>query len=184
MLAGVGVDRRITVLNETRVISFATAGGVPLSVGTRVVEERVSENGSLVEVARNFVARCQETNDIIHFGEDVEIYENGQVVSTEGSWEAGVNGARPGIIMPGDPAPGQAHFQEIAPGVAMDFAVVLSKSEEVEVPAGEFQDVVHVLETTVLELGQLSEKWYAPEVGLIVDGALELIAPTRPRSAV
>jgi hypothetical protein len=71
---------------------------------------------------------------------------------------------------------GQAHFQEIAPLVAMDMAAVLGTDDEVQVPAGTFTNAVHTLETTVLEPGSLSEKWYAPGVGLLIDDPVELVA--------
>ncbi len=96
-------------------------------------------------------------------------------MSNEGSWEAGVNNARPGIIMPGRPAVGQFHFQEIAPPDAMDSALVQSVTEQRTVPAGSFSNVLHTVEHTVLEPAAVAEKWYAPGVGLIEDGAAQLV---------
>src|SRR5437867_3171543 len=140
VLAGEGVDLRVTVLNDTRIISFETARGVPLTVTTRVVEERESQNGTLIEVSRNFFARCQETNDIMYFGEDVQIFENG--ISTAGSWLAGRDGALPGVIMPGTFLLGSRYFQEQAPDVAFDCAEHVAMALTVTVLAGTFEDCV------------------------------------------
>ena len=173
VLAGEGVDLRITVLNETRVISFVTDRGVPLSVGTRVVEERVSENGSLVEVSRNFFARCQETNDIIRFGEDVQIFKNR--ISTAGSWLAGRDGAVLGLMTPGMFLLRSRYFQEQALDVAPDPAAHVAMGFTVTVPAGTFEDCVEVLETTPLDRRAKSTKIYCPGIGLVDDDGVKLV---------
>src|SRR5687767_2504473 len=94
-----------------------------------------------------------------HFGENTKEYENGEVVSTKGSWEAGVDGAKPGIIMPSDPKVGQSYHQEYYPGEAMDMARVLSFNASVKVPYGSFDDVLETREWTPLQPG-FSEKKY------------------------
>lgn len=104
---------RIKVLHRTAVV-----GGVR----TRVVEEREHINGELVEVSRNFFAHCRQNGSVFYFGEEVDIYEDGRIVSHEGAWRHGEGGARAGIIMPGLPLIGARYFQEIAPGVALDRA--------------------------------------------------------------
>jgi hypothetical protein len=175
VFAGGGVDLRITVLDETRVIDFVTARGVPLTVTTRVVEEQESENGSLIEVSRNFFARCQETNDIHYFGEKVKIFENGIIVSTEGSWLAGRRGALPGVIMPGTFLLGSRYFQELAPDVALDRAEHVAMGLTVTVPAGTFEDCVEVVETTPLDASAESTKRYCPGIGLVFDDGVELV---------
>jgi hypothetical protein len=175
VFAGGGTDLTITVLNETRDISFVTARGVQLTVTTRVVEERESQDGILVEVSRNFFARCQETNNINYFGEDVQIFENG-VISTEGSWLAGTDGALPGLIMPGSFLLGSRYFQEQAPGVALDRSEHIAMGSTVTVPAGTFEDCVEVIETTPLERGASSTKIYCPGIGLVDDDGVELVS--------
>lgn len=172
--AGGGVDLRITVLSETRVVNFVTARGVPLSVRTRVVQERELLNGALAEVSRNFFARCTQTNDIHYFGEDVQIFEAGGV-STAGSWLAGRDGALPGIIMPGSFLLGSRYFQELAPGVALDRAEHVAMGLTVPVPAGTFDDCVQVFETTPLEPNAKSTKIYCPGIGLVDDSGLPLV---------
>ncbi|MGH7820869.1 MAG: hypothetical protein ACREQ9_13970, partial [Candidatus Binatia bacterium] len=95
----------ITVLNETEMV-----GGVE----TRVVEERETEDGELIEVSRNYFALCAPTNTVFYFGEAVDIYEGGAIVTHEGAWRAGENGARAGVIMPGLNLVGARYFQEVA----------------------------------------------------------------------
>jgi hypothetical protein len=159
----------IRVLNETRVIDFVTAKGVPLSVTTRVVEELETENGSLIERSRNFFALCLETHDIFYFGEDVFPVEIG------GAWLAGLLGAQPGLIMPGTFLLGARYFQEVAPGVAEDRAEHVAMGLQISTAAGDFEDCVEVLETTRLEPRSKSRKRYCPGIGLVFDDGLELV---------
>lgn len=159
----------IRVLNETRVIDFVTAKGVPLSVTTRVVEELETENGSLIERSRNFFALCLETHDIFYFGEDVFPVEIG------GAWLAGLLGAQPGVIMPGTFLLGARYFQEVAPDVAEDRAEHVAMGLQISTDAGDFEDCVEVLETTPLERRSKSIKRYCPGVGLVFDDGAELV---------
>jgi hypothetical protein len=159
----------VTVLDETE-----TVGGV----GTRVVEERETVKGQPIEISRNFFAISRRTSDVFYFGEDVDMYKNGKVVSHEGAWRSGVDGARFGLMMPAGPAPGMKFYQEIAPKVAMDRAAVVSLTETLRVPAGTFTNVLKVEETTPLEPGVREFKYYAKGVGLLQDGDLKLVAYT------
>jgi hypothetical protein len=152
------------VLDETKQID---------GVETRVIEERESNDGKLVEVSRNYFALDKATNDVYYFGEDTDMYKNGKVTSNEGSWHAGEKGARYGLFMPAKPEVGQKFYQELAPDVATDRVEVVSLKEQVKVPAGEFKRCLKTRETTPLENGT-EYKFYAPEIGLIVDGALKL----------
>jgi len=161
----VNVHLTITVLRQTRMID---------GVQTRVVEERETHDGELVEVSRNYFAICNRTNSVFYFGEDVDIYENGVIVSHAGAWHAGENGARPGIIMPGTILLGGRYYQEVAPGVAMDRAEIISMSQVIQTPAGRFENCLETAETTPLEPNALEFKFYAPGIGLIKDGTLEL----------
>jgi hypothetical protein len=156
----------ITVLNETKVVD---------GVETRVVEERETEDGELVEVSRNYFAVCSPDNDIFYFGEDVDDYEEGEIVGHEGAWLAGVNDARPGVIIPADPKVGDKYYQEVAEGVAEDRAQVLSLNATLQTPAGDFEDILRVEETTPLEPGVKEYKLHAPGIGLIQDGPLLLV---------
>lgn len=155
----------ITVLNETKVVD---------SVETRVIEERESEKGELVEVSRNYFAISRRTNSVFYFGEDVDMYKGGKVVNHEGAWLSGVNGARFGLMMPGLPLMKARYFQELAPKVAMDRAEIVSLAESLKTPAGAFTNVLKTEETTPLEPGAKEAKYYAAGVGLIQDGELKL----------
>jgi hypothetical protein len=155
----------ITVLDETRVVDGVT---------TRVVEERETKNGELVEISRNFFALDRTTKDVYYFGEDVDIYRNGKVVSHDGAWLSGVNGARFGLMIPHQPKVGDRFYQEIAPKVALDRVEVISLTEEVRVPAGTFRNCLRIRESSGLEAGS-DTKWYAPGVGIIRDADFVLV---------
>ena len=159
------VRLEITVLNERKTIT---------GVETRVVEEVETRDGQIVEISRNYFALCQQNNSVVYFGEDVDIYAGG-VVSHAGAWRAGVDGARPGLIMPGVVLLGARYFQEIAPNVALDRAEILSISEVVKTPAGKFINVLKTEETTPLEPNAKGFKFYAPGIGLIQDSTLKLV---------
>jgi len=156
----------ITVLNETRRID---------NVETRIVEERETNDSRPVEISRNYFAISKLTNNVYYFGEDVDIYKAGKVTSHEGAWMAGVNGAHFGLAMPGTPTLKARYHQEIAPGVAMDRAEIISLTETLRTPAGIFKNVLKIVETTPLERGAAEAKHYAPGVGLLQDGSLKLV---------
>ncbi|MHC5023809.1 MAG: hypothetical protein ACYTGG_07845 [Planctomycetota bacterium] len=170
---GAIVTLLITVLPQTRRIDFEWKGEL-ISVNTRVVEEREYEDDELVEVSRNFFARCRDTDSVYYFGEDVDIYEDGEIVSHDGAWLAGVDGATPGLIMPGTFLLGSRYFQEMAPDIAMDRAENAEMGLRVVTPAGTFDDCVLVDESSAIEPGT-SEKIYAPGIGLIQDDELQLV---------
>lgn len=164
----------LTVLNETRTVD---------GVETRIVEERESENGELIEVSMNYLAICGDTNDIFYFGEEVDMYEDGEVESHEGAWLAGQDGAKAGLIYPANPTVGMKYYQEVAPGVAEDRAEVLSLDEMLTVPAGSFESVLKVEETTPLEPREKEFKYYAPGIGLLQDEDLKLTRYVIPEQA-
>ena len=145
----------ITVLEETKKIG---------AVETRIVEERETVDGKETEVSRDYFAICKRTNSVYYFGEDAG-----------GAWIHGEKGARFGLIMPGTLLLGARHYQEIAPGAAMDRAEVMSLSETVETPAGKFEKCLKVLETTPLEPDDKANKFYAPGVGLVREGGMKLV---------
>jgi hypothetical protein len=157
----------ITVLRDT-----VNVGGVE----TRVVEERESKGDQLVEVSRNFFAIHPRTHDVYYFGEDVDTYKNGKVVNHEGAWRHGTNSAHFGLMMPGAPSPGLRYYQELAPKVAMDRVEIISLSETSTTRAGVFDHCLTVKETTPLEMFAHERKVYAPGIGLIKDGSLDLVS--------
>jgi hypothetical protein len=161
-------DEELTkvVLDETKKVG---------DVVTRVVEEKETKKGKVTEVARNFYAISKRTNSVYYFGEDVDFYEDGKLVSHEGAWLSGVNGARFGLMMPGTPLLGGRYYQEVAPKVAVDRAEIVSLSETVKTPAGTFKNCLKTLETNPLEPGAKEFKYYAAGVGLVKDDKHELV---------
>jgi hypothetical protein len=155
----------ITVLDET-----LDLGGVR----TRIVEERETAYGKLVEVSRNFFAVGVLTKNVYYFGEDVDLFKAGGQVTHEGSWREGRDGAKHGIALPGTVKVGERYFQERAPEIAMDRAEIVSTSETVKTPAGVFKNCLKTRETTPVEPGT-EYKLYAPGIGLVQDGKLKLV---------
>ena len=168
---GEKIQLTMSVLDETKIVD---------GVETGVVEERESEGGNLVEVSRNYFAICKPTNDAFYFGEDVDIYEDGEIVSHEGAWLAGQNGAKAGMIMPGKVEVGMKYYQETAPGVAEDRAEIVSVNEVLYTPARSFQNVLKTEETNPLEPSEKEYKFYAPGIGLIQEEDLKLVNYTQP----
>lgn len=156
----------ISVLNSTKKVS---------EIETRVVEEKETKGGKLVEISRNYYAISKRTNSVYYFGEDVDMYANEKVVGHDGSWLSGVNGARFGLMMPGIILLRSRFYQELAPGSAMDRAEVVSMNEIVVTPAQRFTNCLKVEETTPLEPGNKEYKYYAPGIGLVQDGGLKLV---------
>jgi hypothetical protein len=161
----------MSVLNETKIIN---------GVETRVVEEKETEGGNLVEVSRNYFAICGPTNNTIYFGEDVDMYEDGKSISHEGAWLSGENGSKAGVIMPGKVEVGLKYYQEIAPGIAEDRAEIVSVNDTLETPAGKFNQVLKTEETNPLKPWEKEFKFYAPGIGLIQDEAIKLVKHTLP----
>jgi hypothetical protein len=135
-------------------------------VTTVEIKDTVKRNGTLAEVALDWFAQDKFGN-VWYFGEFVTEYENGVPVSHEGSWQAGVDGAKPGIVMKAHPRVGDFYCQEVAPGVAEDQAQILSLDKERCVPKGCFDDVLLTKETSPLIPGVVENKYYAPGIGLI-----------------
>lgn len=154
----------VTVLDETKMVD---------GVETRVVEERETVNGEPEEISRNYFAISRRTTDVFYFGEEVDMYQHGKVVSHEGAWLSGVGGAHFGLALPGSPLLGARYNQEIAPKVAMDRAEVVSLTEKLDTPAGKFEKCLKTEETSALERTR-EHKIYAEGIGLIYDGELKL----------
>jgi hypothetical protein len=152
----------VEVLDETRTI---------LGITATVVRDRVFLDGELIEDTFDWFAQ-QNTGDVWYLGEDSKEIEDGEVVSTEGSWEAGVDGAKPGIVMWGDPAAhlNEEYRQEYYPDVAEDVATVIGLEETVEVPYGSFTGCIRTEDRNPLEPGTEEHKFYCPGVGLVLEG--------------
>ena len=145
----------VTVLPETKEIIGITA---------TVVHDVVAADGETVEDTLDWYAR-DALGNLWYLGEDTKEYENGEVVSTEGSWEAGVDGAQAGIILPADPQVGMTYRQEYYAGKAEDAAEVLALDKHVEVAFGAFDGCLQTRDYTPLDPDVVEEKFYARGVG-------------------
>lgn len=157
---GVPLRIELTVTNETKDI-FGVKAVVVRDIVTGALEERTSD----------WYAQDAAGN-VWYFGEDTKEYTNGVVSSTAGSWEAGVDGALPGIIMQADPVQGAAYRQEYRPTVAEDVALIKQLGASAEVPAGRYSDVLVTNDRDLLDLNKDEDKYFAPGVGLVKLGGL------------
>ena len=151
----------VEVLDETTTI---------MGISATVVRDRVLLDGELIEDTFDWFAQ-QNTGDVWYLGENSKEIEDGEVVSTEGSWEAGVDGAKAGIIMWGDPAAhlGEEYRQEFYEGVAEDVATVIGLNEAVQVPYGSFTGCIRTEDRNPLEPGTEEHKFYCPGVGQVLE---------------
>jgi hypothetical protein len=155
-----GNAQRVTVTVTTRTRQI-------LGIDATVVHDKVTEHRELVENTFDWYAQ-DDCGNLWYLGENTKEYEDGKVVSTEGSWEAGVDGAQAGVIVPAHPADDMAYRQEYYAGQAEDAAEVLSVDEQVKVPFGHFTNVMLTKEFTPLEPRVLEYKLYAPNVGPVL----------------
>ena len=159
----------VSVLGETKVVD---------GVETRVVEERETEGGELVEISLNYFAIDRTTGDVYYFGEHVDDYKDGKIVGHEGAWLSGVNGAKFGLIMPGQPARGDKFYLEMAPG-AEERVEIMDVDATLKTPLRTFDDLVYSLETDVLDR-EFSHKWYAAGIGMVGDDNLRVLKIEEP----
>jgi len=146
---------RVQVTDRTKSIVGVTA---------TVVHDTLSNNGSVLEDTWDWYAQ-DVCGNIWYLGEDTKEFKSGQVVSTEGSWETGVDGAQAGVALPATPAVGQTYRQEYYAGQAEDSGSILSVTEQDRVPYGHFSNVVLTHDSTTLEPRVLEYKFYAQGVG-------------------
>jgi hypothetical protein len=152
-------SNQIEVLHETRDVN---------GVAATVVHDTVFVEGQLVEETYDWYAQDKDGN-VWYLGEAVDNYENGVLVDHAGSWEWGVDGALPGVIMWADPAArlNEVYYQEFYSGEAEDQGQVLSVSESVSVPFGTFENVLKTYDFSALDPDLQEHKFYAPGIGLI-----------------
>ena len=154
--------------NRQRVVVTVTdRSKTILGIGATVVHDVVSEDGEVIEDTYDWYAQDRWGN-VWYMGEDTKEFEDGKVVSTEGSWEAGVDGAEAGILVPGRPEVGTAYRQEYYAGEAEDEGKILSLDEQADVPFGSFDSVLMTEDTTPLEPDVLEHKYYAQGVGPVL----------------
>lgn len=156
---GDGERVEVTVLDERREI---------IGVSTVVVRDTVTVDGELVEDTLDWFAQDADGN-VWYFGEEVQNFADGKLEDTDGSWEAGVDGALPGIAMPADPEVGDAYRQEFWEGEAEDLGEIVRTGETVDVPFGPMDDVVVTKDWNPLDPEVIEEKHYARGVGLVLE---------------
>jgi hypothetical protein len=167
----------VTVTDETRVVAGVTA---------TVVRDVVTDaDGDVVEDTYDWFAQDRDGN-VWYLGEDTTAYDRRGRPDTEGSWEAGVDGARAGLAMPATPRLGDGYRQEYDPGEAEDRATVLALDEVRQVGGVLYDDLVVTEDTTPLEPGLVERKYYAPGTGLVYEETtsggeeqVELVSYTR-----
>lgn len=148
----------VTVTSQTKQI---------LGIDATVVHDVVSSGHELVEDTFDWYAQDVNGN-VWYLGEDTKEFKHGEVVSTEGSWEAGVDGAQPGVILPANPTPGLTYREEYLEGQAEDAATVLGVDERVQVPFGTFKGVLFTKNYTPLQPNLVEHKFYAAGVGQVM----------------
>lgn len=149
----------VTASTETRMI----ANGVE----ARVVRDTVTQDGEVVEDTLDWYAQDADGN-VWYLGEDTAEFKDGKVDTTEGSWESGVDGALPGVIMPADPQVGMSYRQEYLEGVAEDSGEVIGLDGTADVPAGSYDQLVKTADTDGLEPDVLEHKLYARGIGVVL----------------
>jgi hypothetical protein len=150
------------------------------NIQATVVRDKVFLDGELIEDTFDWYAQDKDGN-VWYLGEDTKEYEDGQVVSTQGSWEAGVQGAIPGLIMSANPVNGMEYRQEFFEGEAEDNAIVINTEKTVTIGLGSFEGCLETMEYSTLEHGVREHKYYFPGTGLLLEwnrrggGVVELV---------
>ncbi|PYV82518.1 MAG: hypothetical protein DMG05_27975 [Acidobacteria bacterium] len=157
---------------ELNTVEVTHSTRVLMGVTCVEVIDTVFVNGALEELTHDWYAQDKQRN-VWYFGEDAKQYSNGVVVSTEGSWLAGVNGGLPGIVMEAEPGVGDLYRQEYLKGVAEDMAEVLSLDGLASVPYGTFSDCVVTKDFSPLDRKVVENKWYARGIGFVKSVAVK-----------
>lgn len=151
-----------------------------MGIDAVVVQDTASVDGEVTEETFDWYAQDRDGN-VWYLGEETTSYEENPP-STEGSWEAGVDGGLPGIVMPATPRVGDAYRQEYYEGEAEDMGEVIAVGERSDVATGSYDDVVVTRDWTPLEPDVVEEKEFAPGVGQVREtvraggeGMLELV---------
>jgi hypothetical protein len=175
--SGGEIERTVVTVTQDR----RTVMGIPAVV----VRDTVSVDGDVVEDTFDWFAQDKQGN-VWYLGEDSKEYDRGEVVSTAGSWEAGIDGALPGVVMRAAPAVGDAYRQEYLRGEAEDMAQVVRLGGRARVPFGRYDDLLVTKEWTPLEPKTVEKKYYAAGIGLVRErtvrggaGRIELVDFTR-----
>src|SRR5262249_37786068 len=153
---GEKLNREVTVTSETKTV---------MGVKCVSVHEVLTANGEVREDTYDWYAQDKQ-GAVWYFGEATIEIKPGRRRSSAGSWEAGVGGALPGIVMPAEAKPGAPYRQEYYPNWAEDMGQIVATGETVTVPAGTFTNCLRTREWSMLESGT-EKRWYAPRIGLV-----------------
>jgi hypothetical protein len=156
---GIELRAMIVVTTQTKLV----ANGVT----ARVVRDTVTRDGEIIEDTVDWYAQDSAGN-LWYLGEDTAEFDHGAITSRSGSWEAGVDGALPGVIIPADPQPGQKYRQEYYAGEAEDNGEVLSMTETADVAYGHFDTLLMTADTSGLDPDVLEHKFYAVGAGPVL----------------
>ena len=159
-------------VSSTDVFTVTSQRKVILGVATTVIHDQVFQQGDLVEDTFDWFAQDASGN-VWYFGEDTKELDHGTVVSTEGSWEAGVNNARAGIFMPATPTVGQAFKQEDAKNVAEDCTKIADLHASIQTPYVTTSDALKTEEFSLLEPGVLDNKYYVKGIGNVKEQTVQ-----------
>jgi hypothetical protein len=176
---GQNVGLQVTVLDQTETLRFRRGVRVITRVVKEVEWEDTNANGeiddgeNLIEESLNYFAQTTPEGTVCYFGEAVDIYEDGVIVSNEGAWRADERGNAPGIFMPAAPEPGMTFPQEVAPGVAADEATIVQTGGRATLFDDRVVETITVRDFNPLD-GSRGTKVYARDVGLIQDAKLVL----------
>jgi hypothetical protein len=146
------------------IVATATTKQLANGITARVVRDTARSEGQIVEDTVDWYAQDSAGN-VWYMGEQTAEFENGKIVSRAGSWEAGKDGALPGIMIPAQPKVGQKYRQEYKRGEAEDNGEVLATSNMVEVKAGRYEGSLVTMDTSTIEPDVVEFKFYAPNVG-------------------
>jgi len=160
---GDGERVEVTVTADTKVI---------MGVTTHTITDQVTVDGELQEDTVDWYA-ADNFGNVWYFGEETAEYENGEITSTEGTWEAGVDGALPGIIMLAEPRVGDSYRQEFYAGQAEDVAKVYAVDESKTVPKGSYDQVLVTEDWNLLTPDLHERKWYAAGIGVVFEETVQ-----------
>lgn len=154
-------------VNDVVVTSTSVTRRVASGVTARIVRDTVSRKGEVLEDTKDLYAQSSD-GTVWYLGEETAEFEGGKVASREGSFEAGVDGAKAGIIMPARPKVGMSYRQEYYKGKAEDRGRILAFGKHAKVPAGSYDKLLQTADTNPLEPKALEHKYYAKDVGLVL----------------
>lgn len=161
---GEGIEHiEVIVTNQTREV---------MGITCMVVRDTVTIDGEMMEDTYDWYAQDTHGN-VWYMGEDSKEFEDGKFTTSEGSWEAGLDGAKPGIIMLANPLEGLYYRQEYYKDEAEDMGAVIKLNESKTVSYGSFNNLLVIKDFTPLEPGIAEYKYFAPGIGLICEEVVE-----------